>query len=127
MEHAKWNLDLFGVQSIRIAQISFISDQSQTSSQEKKLEEENRKRLLVLSHQICYFGTPSFYFEELPEYTVCFPDSKEKSVVMVYDYFSNFDDFKLPLWIERSDFIIDLATQNLHKDFLVRFSILEVH
>lgn len=121
MEHAKWNLDQFGVQSIRITQISIISDQSQTNNKDEKLEEENRKRLLVLSHQICFFGTPCFYFEECPEYSVFFPKSKEKSVIIVYDYFSNFDGFALPMWTERSDFVVEVTAQSLNKNFLNHF------
>lgn len=123
MEQAKWNLNLQGMQSIRITQISFISNHIQNTSHDKIIDDDSKKRLLLLSHQICYFGTPCIFFDKSPDYSLYFADSKEQPVIIVYDFFLKFDDFQLPKWAQRSDFIISINVHHLHKDFLNHFQL----
>ncbi|OHS95152.1 hypothetical protein TRFO_10631 [Tritrichomonas foetus] len=111
MELAKWNLDNEGIPSIRIMQIKFSS----TDENEKNQDiQENRMRLLVLSHQINFHGSPCFFFNKSPGYVT---GNSNRAVVIVFDFFSTFNNFELPPWAERLDFLINPSIQTLHREF----------
>lgn len=114
MNQGKWNLDLNGFSSVRIIQISFNSTCKRSSSQEI-----NKQRLHVLAHQISSLGVPCLYFNELTDFPVQISLTKNNPAILVYDFFSNFDQIELPIWSEQKDFILHFESPtNLSRHIL---------
>ncbi|OHT09692.1 hypothetical protein TRFO_21310 [Tritrichomonas foetus] len=85
-----WNLDPTRITEIPIIQIKFdpkiLTD----------IHNSPPLRLLVLSHQIAYQGTPAFFLESTPPYS---NQNDGQPVCLVFDIKKNFEDiFEFPFW-----------------------------
>ena len=114
MELVKWNFDPNGLFSLPVSQLTVSSDGDTFSSSATVCQ----KRLLLLSHQLNYRGIPAFYMSQSPKYST---ERLNQEVVLVFDFFSNFNQFQLPIWIKRFDFSISAELNSIPNEFFCHF------
>ncbi|EAY14565.1 hypothetical protein TVAG_392920 [Trichomonas vaginalis G3] len=89
MNKAKWNLEIFDNQCIKIYQIYADIDNSEASAEDVAL------RMNILSHQISYQKVPAFFLENQLKY---FETMEKKNFCIAFDVFNQFDEISIPYW-----------------------------